>query len=229
MPTRLPGGAYSDGSPVWSPDGRRIAYSSEVAFLPSIYIREADGGGEPSFVGPVGEYASYPTDWSADGKLIAYSTLTDGEVIRLLPIDADGVSRPYAEGPGDQENARFSPDGRWIAFTSSELGSTEVFVAPLADGNARLRVSVGGGESPVWNPDGRELFYTQGGTVYAARFSGETGAIGAAHELFSLRNDLSIDNMDITPDGERLLVAVMEQNLSTRITIVLDWDGLLAR
>ncbi len=220
--TRLAAGLPDDTSPVWSTDGKRIAYSSDLVGVPAIYVRPADGSDAPSRLGPDGEHAAYPLDWSRDGTLIAYRTTLRNQVVRLLPVDGGGSSRAYLEAPGGgQYDARFSPDGKWVAFMSEELGTPEVFVAPLDDGNVRHRVSAAGGWNPVWGPGGRELFFQSGNSVHAASFSPETTTSGMSRVLFSLGHDVSSVQMDVTPDGKRFLVAVAEENW-TRITVVLD-------
>jgi serine/threonine-protein kinase len=226
---RVPTGWSSGSTPVWSPDGRRLAYSSSAAGAPRVFLRDADGRGEPVPVGPANGRPSYPSDWSPDGTQIAVWVWEGDADTRLISLGDMETSQPYLTGPGDQIQARFSPDGRWVAFASSELGSMEVFIAPADDGDVRYRVSASGGTNPTWSPDGRGVFFTKGGAVHAASFAPETATIGIARELFSLESNLEIRGLDLARDG-RFLVSIFDpEQGSFRITVELGWRDLMER
>jgi Tol biopolymer transport system component len=223
VPTRLVRGPGDDDSPAWSPDGERLAYTSDATGPPRIFIRQADGTGGPTEVRTDEGLPSYVIDWSTDGTSVLYRAYANDPNLYLAFVDGAKPSRLFAGGPGDQVDARFSADGRWVALASSELGSMEVFVAPLADGTALQRVSPAGGRAPAWSRDGREIYYGQGATLYAVSFSSRTGTIGLPRELFSLGPHLRIDDFDVAPEGDRFLIAVEDLDRSrSSITLVLN-------
>ena len=223
MPTRLVGGPADDDSLAWSPDSERLAYTSDAAGPPRIFIRQADGVGGPTEVRIDEGLPSYVTDWSTDGTSVLYRAFADDADLYLAFVDGTKPSRLFAGGSGDQVDARFSPDGRWVTLASSELGPMEVFVAPLSDGTALQRVSPAGGTALAWSRDGREIYYARADTMYAVSFSSRTGSIGVPRELFSLGPRLRIHDLDVTPEGNRFLIAVddLDQSRSS-ITLVLN-------
>jgi Tol biopolymer transport system component len=169
-------------------------------------------------------------DWSRDGKHIMYTGWAQDGDIYVVPVNGEGPSRLYAGGPGDQTGARFSPDSRWVAFASAELGATEIFIAPVADSTARQRVSVAGGRNPVWSRDGAELYYVNDDTVYAATFSPQTRQIGTPRALYSVREPLIVAYLDVAPDKDRFLVGVDDRRRSgSVITILLNWQSAIGR
>jgi Tol biopolymer transport system component len=221
--TRLVGGPGDDDSPTWSPDGKRIAYTSDADGPPRIFIRRADGVGGSTEVRIDEGLPSYVTDWSLDGTSVLYRAFGEDTDVYLAFVEGNKPSRLFAGGPGAQMDARFSPDGAWVALASTTLGPMEIFVAPLADGTALQRVSPAGGTAPAWSRDGREIYYAKDDTLYAVSFSSQTGTIGVPRELFSLGPRLRIQSVDVVPDGDRFLVAVQDLDRSgSSITLVLN-------
>ena len=158
-------------NPVWSADGRKLAYSGFAVGAPTLYVKNADGSGraERRTNAPTETRAAaeFPNSWSPDGRSIAYiqvQGLSAGIPARdVCFISPDGkvqegrcVATPYAESA-----AAFSPDGRWMAYVSDESGRQEVYVRPFSGGGGRIKVSIEGGAEPVWTRGGRELFYRQ--------------------------------------------------------------------
>jgi Tol biopolymer transport system component len=153
--------AATDENPTWSPDGSEIAFARHRAGgLAEVIVQGSTGGASRVVVG--GPLNFHPIDWSSDGTLLlhAYATRSGADNLDLYTL-APGASeaKPFIEGTGLQAQGQFSPDGVWIAYTSSESGQAEVYVAPLDRPGSRLQVSSQGGAQPRWRDDGRELYY----------------------------------------------------------------------
>ena len=147
-------------SPIWTPDGQRITFSSNRAGALNLFVARADGSGAPERLSS-SDHIQLPGSWSPDGTVLAFVELhpTTGRDILLLR-DAGGRSvQPFLATAFHESSPRFSPDGRWVAYVSNESGRSEVYVRPLADPSQKSQVSIDGGVEPVWARDGRELFY----------------------------------------------------------------------
>ncbi len=222
--------------PVWSPDGSRIAFSWDKEGDNNIYIKPAGGGAEellwkdPS--------PAYPLDWSADGRFLVVG-VTDRKTrsdLWMLPLEGSRTPKPLLQTPFNEAEARLSPDGRFLAYTSDESGRPEVYVSPLASMTNKWQVSSQGGSKARWRRDGKELFYlAEDGTLMSIEVRGGTGFKASdARPLFKTRVPRTdFPNFhsfyDVTADGQRfLVVSEPEVRTSPPITVVLDWAAGLA-
>jgi hypothetical protein len=154
-----------------------------------------------------------------------------------MPVEGDRKPLPLSTTRFTEWGARFSPDSRWIAYTSTESGSPEVYVASLSEPGNRHRISVDGGTTPRWRRDGRELYYASADSrsIFAVPIeAGPTFKSGAPTRLLSIgavpavRDRARNVAYDVTPDGQRFLVTVPAGELaSSRVTVVLNWMAAL--
>ena len=174
--SRLTTHVANDWYPVWSPDGRQLLFGSDRGggTAMRVFLKKAlDASSEES---PLSDAIS-PYDWSRDGKWITYHTY---DVMVASAIDP-GKQFAFLATPFEEGDARFSPDGKWIAYASDETGRWEVYVRPFAgapaDPQGKIQISNDGGDFPVWRPDGQELYYMSGDyTLYAV----STTALGGS-------------------------------------------------
>src|ERR1700733_5092119 len=144
--------------PVWTPDGSRIAFSSNKEGPRSVFWQKADGSGDfEKLTG--GEYARAPSSWSGDGQLLSFGEVnpTTGFDIWVLDMK-DRKAAPFLRTPF-YEVGWFSPDGRWIAYNSNESGRYEVYVQPYPGPGGKWQISTDGGMDARWTANGRELIY----------------------------------------------------------------------
>ena len=159
-----------EGGAVWSPDGRRVVYSSDREGLSHLYVRDADGSNEPvKMYGEEGSLA-YASDWSADGQQLLFLSINQQRNNDLWVLSmADGKARPLLQSRYAERDGRFSPDGKWIAYSSTESGQTQVYVRSWPAFTGVRQISTRGGVQPLWRGDSRELFYlTPEGSIMAA-------------------------------------------------------------
>jgi Tol biopolymer transport system component len=240
--TRLTFG--SDGeNPVWSPDGRFIAYDSGRGGSQQLYRKDAAGSGqeEPLTSGSGNLSALH---WSPDGKHIVFSRTSprsSGE-IWALPVEPDAsgkrVAFPLFQTVFTGRDAAISPDGKWLAYTSAESGLYQLYVQAFPVAGGKWQVSNSGGLHPVWRGDGKEIFYHAGiGTQSILMATGiRTGPGGvevdSARPLFSVAvfsgSPALMRPWVVTPDGQRFLIEERTGTTQTNpLTVVLNWqDGL---
>jgi eukaryotic-like serine/threonine-protein kinase len=152
----------------------------------------------------------------------------------MLPLEADRKPVALVQGNLVAANARFSPDGRWIAYNSTESGRTEVYVMPSGNVGGRWQVSGGGGILPIWRRDGKELFYwSLDNTLVSVSVQARNDAVvvGASQPLFRLRNALGnvgiTSPYEATGDGQRFMVIESPQQAAKPITLVTNWTAEL--
>jgi hypothetical protein len=181
-------------------------------------------------------------DIAADGQTLVYqdANRTTGRDIWLHPLTGPQTPRPYLRTTAVEQEARVSPDSRWLAFVSSESGRGEVYVAPLDDPGGRQRVSAAGGLAPRWRGDGRELVYLDlNNTFNSVAVAVRAGRLVASppRALFSpgpvARNPgggMGEPYYDLSPDGQSFLVnRIVDDPAIAPITVVLNWPALLQR
>ena len=177
-----------------------------------------------------------PTDWSADGRFVLYTfsgTFPATLDIWALPLFGDRKPFPVAQTEFAESLGTFSPDGRWIAYTTDETGQPNVYVQPFLRAGGKHRISPNGGRNPHWRADGRELFYLDAtGTMTAVSIdlNDTSPAFGLPKTLFPA-GVVSVNNMyAVTRDGQRFLVN-RPQNAATAtpLTVIVNWTSTLQK
>jgi serine/threonine protein kinase/Tol biopolymer transport system component len=228
--TRLTAGDY-DIWPVWSHDGRSVAFSSRRPGYLDLYIRDVATGAErPAAVSEMDKVA---TSWSPDGTMIFYDVLglASGTDIRYVTV-ADGKSHPYAATQYLESSAKMSPDGKWIAFQSNDSGQPEIYVAPFPPTGAKWAVSQNGGISPRWRGDGRELFFIHSANQHVMAVPvalGVTPEIGKPVPLFRVQMSSGVVPWDVSADGQRIIAAAHRgpEPVPEPMTLVQNFDVAL--
>ena len=149
-------------SPVWTPDSRRLLFSSNRGGVTSVYVQAADGAGSATRVTEGVQRPQNPTAITADGTRVVLTELTPtrGRDLRLLTLTPTPRVEPLLETRFEERNGSVSPDGRWLVYESNSDGPFEIYVRPFPNvGDGEWQVSSAGGVQPLWAPSGRELFY----------------------------------------------------------------------
>jgi serine/threonine protein kinase/Tol biopolymer transport system component len=224
--------------PVWTPDGKRIAFQSgkEGSAEPlKIFWQLADGSGGLERL-TTAENTQAASSWSPDGQLLAFIEIspTTGYDIWVLRL-GDHKAQPFLQTPFNESVPRFSPDGRWLAYLSDESGRYEIYVQPYPGPGGKSQISTDGGTEPVWNPNGRELFYRIGDKMMAVDITTQPSfTAGKPRMLFEgqyVPTPATFPNYDVSPDGQRfLMLKPIEQAAGpTQINVVLNWFEELKR
>ena len=220
--TRLTSDPAFDSKPVWTPDGRHIAFASARADKSTLnlYWQPADGTGDTERL-TESEHGQRPASWHPNGKLLAFeeNNPTTSWDLMILPMNGDEASgwnpgRPTAflNTAAAEREPMFSPDGRWIAYHSNESGRNEVYVRPFPGPGGKWQISSGGGTYATWSPTKRELFYSLNGQIMVAPFAVRRDSFYAEKpRLWSHGRYLERAGnrgFDLQPDGERFAVAL---------------------
>jgi|KBSSwiStaDraftv2_1062776.scaffolds.fasta_scaffold09161_3 serine/threonine protein kinase len=232
--SKLTFGPVFDGVPLWSPDGRDIAFSSNTDGVLRLFRKSSDGAGQKDEELAASTVNKVPNDWSTDGRFLLYHAI-EAETNRdlwVLPLDGDRKPRAFLQTRFDERWGSFSPDGRWVAYQSNETGKHEIYIRPFAEGApGQWRVSTDGGIHPRWRKDGHELFYiSPDGHMMAATISvsGTTVTPGVPVALFQTRIvNRGVDTSqgrqyDISSDG-RFLINTALSARTAPITLLQNW------
>ena len=220
--TQLTHAAADDHWPVWTADGNRIAFSSSRAggTIQNLYWQRVDGAGDAQRLTTSGNL-QYPTSWHPTGRFLAFAEELPGPLnveVMILPMEGDdatgwrpGTPKAFLKTPALEGGAVFSPDGRWLAYSSNESGRAEIYVQPFPGPGGKVRVSTDGGNLVTWSRARDELFFGNNGTIMVAAFSVKAGAFHAekprawSDGRYQARGHSRM--FDLHPDGLRVALA----------------------
>jgi Tol biopolymer transport system component len=238
--TRLTFSSGPDAYPSWSPDGSKIYYSSTVGSDDQIMVKSATGVDSARVVLGLPKN-QWIMDVSLDGRLLAYiepGATGAGDDLWMLPLGPDGMKAgdpyPFQTTQFDDDDARFSPDGRWVAYGCDETGDFEVYVRPVSGQGGKWQVSSNGGDLPTWRRDGRELYYISPNDELMAvevHGDGDSFEVGQPRKLFTTGSLPVATNKpyDVSPDGQRFLIEIVERGAAAgQVNLVVNWNAELA-
>ena len=233
--SRFPLEGSINSAPVWTPDGKRIAYFSNREGPGRTFWQLADGSGalERLTSGDI----ELPFSWSPGGKILATVDTTPDPAIWLLHIDDRRRERFPRDASAFYDDPQFSPDGQWILYVSTDGGRRAIYVEPYPGPGGKYEISSDSGTEPLWSPTGREIFYRIGDKLMAVDvLTAPSFSIGKPHELFERRylantNGYDRPNYDVSSDGQRFLMVkpVEERDEPAQINVVLNWTEELKR
>ena len=230
--TRLTFDPADDLDCIWSPNGTRIAFTSDRAGQRNIYWKLADGSGPEELLLGGKEGGRNVQDWSRDGKNLIYH---DDQTPHLyvLPLGGDRKPVPFINTPFATQQAQFSPNDRWVTYRSQETGRNEVFVQGVnldpAQPRGKWQISTDGGELPRWRADGKELFFHFADSFFAVDVKTEGPAFeaGIPKRLFDIpavSASATHGEYVVTRDGQRFLVATASDKAAAQpIEVVVNW------
>ena len=231
IPTRFTFDAVDDIFPLWSSDARQIVWSSTREGIPKLFLKPALGVGNEERIAPSSNLVQIALDWSKDGRYVLYGSTGSGK-FDLWTLDlAERKAAPMFQSPFNRTQGQFSPDCRWLAYSSDESGSGEIYVASFPGAALNLRISNNGGEQPRWRSDGRELYYlTPDRRMMAVNVKAAAGSFAGEppRELFNARWQFpgfgSAYVYDVTRDGQRFLFTARADSEGTLpLTLVTNW------
>jgi eukaryotic-like serine/threonine-protein kinase len=226
-----------NGYPVWTPDAKRIAFLSNKEGSFHVFWQLADGSG--SLERLTNGTSELPFSFSPDGQQLAFVEVPGSAPPQIWVLGLrDHKGQRFLQTRAVEDAPQFSPDGRWLAYASEESGRREIYVQPYPGPGRKWQISTDGGTEPIWNRNGRELFYRNGDKMMAVEINGQASfAAGKPRQLFEghyLLNDIgyAASNYDVSPDGQRFLMLKpigQEQAAPTQINVVLNWTEELKR
>jgi serine/threonine-protein kinase len=200
--TKLTFETGEDETPVWAPDSKRYAYASvRDRNERHIVVRQADGSSGEQILWTTPAHI-HVDDWSADGKFLMLTRAGNSSDLLVLSTEKAGEPKPFLTSPFHELHGAFSPDGRWVAYTSNESGRDEIYVRPWPGPGGKWQVSSEGGIRPRWSRNGKELFYNSKTAMMAVPVESKAEfSTGKPKPLF----EKSFGEYDVLPDGRFVL------------------------
>jgi Tol biopolymer transport system component len=230
--TRLTSLSAYDENPVWSPDGKTILFNRDLSDDQyEIYSISPTGVGGEKILMKDGVQIN---DWSKDGKWLIGQRKGKRSDLWIVPMSGAGKPYPFLASEFYEFQASFSPDGRWVAYTSDESGDYEVYIQPFPASGKKWRISTNGGAEPRWRRDGKELFYFSLDRKVMAvdvKTNDENLEAGVPKKLFQaviLSGFFPIGmDYDVTADGQRFIISSAVQQATPPVNVIFNWTALL--
>ncbi len=227
-------GPFNAQWPLWSPDSAAIVFSALPGY--ELYRKATQTSAKEESLGIHGANTR-ATSWLGDGKLLAYSQTGDTtkDDLWLLPLDGDRKPKLFKQTRFIETAGQISPDGRWMVYSSDASGQFEIYIEPMPAGGGQRQISVGGGQSPVWRNDGRELYFASGNKLMAVDVKpGADLTFGMPHELFSGFNLITNSRQRAvypSADGSQFLALLPagDAPAAPPITVVTNWQAGLKK
>jgi Tol biopolymer transport system component len=232
-------------APVWTPDGKHLAFRSWKAGTMTMWWMPSDRSGPEERLTTVGARQSV-VSFSPDGRYMAFNQMElggTGTDVWMLPMQGDRTPQPFVKSKFADGSGRFSPDGKWVAYCSNESKRNEVYVQPWPGPGPKIQISSEGGSDPIWSRNGKELFYRNGDKMMVVAVATQPTFRASKPQLLwegQYSEGMSSScgppgttsaNYDVTSDGRRfLMVKDLDQGaVSTRIVVVLNFAQELKR
>lgn len=227
---RITSDPRSESNPVWTPDETKMIYMAALKGWPDIYEINLDGSGGTTPL-LVEEGLQFPNDISPDGRNLIYQNYT-GQLTRnvdlwILPLQKDAKPHRFTETPFHEGQARFSPDGKWVAYASDESGQTQIWVKPFPGPGQAIQISTDGGSDPAWSRDGTHLYYKWRNRMSVVRLRTLDDFKNPQPEkLFETKDTLML--FDVAPNGQFVASLRDESELPPNHVIV-NWTAGLGK
>ena len=194
----------------WMPDGKSVLFRSNRGALNGIWVQPVDGAGTARILYQMKASKVDEGVVSNDGKYLVFQRDTTGVAdLWYKPLSGDTTARPIEQSAAAELSGRFSPDGKWVAYSSSESGATQIYVRPFPSLSVRYQVSLDGGATPVWSRDGRTIFYTNARRIVSATLATQPSFRVLERKVVVERaftfNAIHAD-FDVMPDGKHVIV-----------------------
>ena len=237
--TRFTFGSGTGTYTAWEPDGQGIIYGSATNTVPHIYRKRLNGNGQAEPLLNTDGVVELPRSVCRDGRYLTYTRALVAtkatQELWVLPLFGERKPFPLVQGQFDVADGAFSPDCKWVAFSTSGPGEPEVSIVSFPEGNRRYQVSSGGGTGARWRQDGKEHFFIspRNGDLLsvAVDSTGQQIRLGTPHVLFTTHGiAYRLGVFDVQPDGQRFLVNTEPTQVnSVPLTLVLNWDAVLKK
>jgi tricorn protease-like protein len=235
--TRLTFDPGNEQNPLWSPDGTRLLYSSDRLGSINFFVRNLNGGSSDEVVyrsnAPLGPT---PLDWSRDGRHVLFqvSNPQSGPDLWALPLFGDRKAFPYLNSRFTEAQAKFSPDGKWVAYVCDESGLPEIYVQSFPKPDERRQISTGTGVAPFWSRDGKEIVYgTLRGRIMGVpvREGPASIEVGIARQIFAWPPERfsRVQGLDLAPDGRYLASIETRDDAPPAPMLVIHWPELMKK
>jgi Tol biopolymer transport system component len=215
---------------IWTPDGQHITFASTRRGSWDLYSVSTAGGSSPEPL-LIADGDQRPLSWSPDGRVLLFWQ-SGGSASDIWAMTKGGQASPLIATPYNEQNATFSPDGRWVAYQSNESGRSEVYVQPYPGPGEKIRISATGGTEPVWGAGGKQLYYRAGSrrVIAVPVTAGNEFRVGSASEINVTLDSGSLQtNYDVSPDGSRLIGILQDDLAPPSIVLVQNWSEELKR
>jgi len=223
--TRMTFGDHDYDDPIWSPDGRTIAFSSDPKAAPYVFTMQAGGGAQRAVTKPGN--VQVPSDWLKDGRILYSDEGADGgDIFLVRPGEPpqEWLKTPAAEG-----DARISPDQRWVVYSSRDVDLSQIYVAPFDHHAPPVRVSTNGGLQATWSADGTEIYFQHQNELWAAKVTVTGDTIDTAAPVRFYTADKPIESYDVAGDGRILVDLAVVSPIFLPMRVIVGWKEEAAR